>query len=146
LPRTIPDSAVQKIDDLVGNIGKDEIFRLVSVGTPFEDFTPIKFDMIFSYDDLNVTESVDLTLEHVVYLRNNYLLQLPLGHHCEIYVRINSGRPKLFDCLPVDSYESVKIGICNRFDWTELRSRLEQSRKEFEEWKVRTKYVPKDDT
>jgi hypothetical protein len=131
----LTDIEITKIDQLTADIEKDEVFRLVSIRTPFDDFTPIKFDMIFRYEDLDCTESVDLALEHVVHLRNNYLLQLPLGHHCEIYVNINSGRPKLFDLLPIDSYDRIKIGICNKSDWPILRSRLNQSRIEIEERK-----------
>lgn len=98
--------------------------------------------MVFSYDDLNVTESVDLVLEHIVFLHNNYLLKLPLGHHCEIYVKSNSGPPKLFDQLPIDSYDRVKIGICNKSDWSTLRNKLEISRKEMEEWRQNSKNYP----
>ena len=138
----LTDIEIKKIDELTEDIGKDQVFRLVSVRTPFEGFTPIKFDMIYSYEDLNHTESVDLVLEHIVYLQNNYFLQLPLGHHCEIYVKIKSGKPKLFDLLPIDSYDRVKIGICNKSDWTTLRTRIEQSKIEIEEWKRSTKNYP----
>lgn len=138
----LTDLQIAKIDELGKDIGKDDVFRLVSVHTPFEDFTPITFDMVFSYDDLNVAENVELILEHIVYLRDNYLLQLPLGHHCEIYVKIKSGRPKLFDQLPIDSYDRVRIGICNMSDWSALRNELEISKKEIEEWRQNTKNYP----
>lgn len=121
----ITDAEIRKIDELTKDIGKDEVFRLVSVRTPFNEFTPIKFDMIFSYDDLDITENVDLVLEHIIWLHNNYLLQLPLGHHCEVYIKSKSGRPKLFDLLPIDSFGRVRIGICNKSDWASLRVRIE---------------------
>jgi hypothetical protein len=122
----ITDLEVKKIDELTRDVKRHEVFRLASIGTPFEDFTPIKFDMVFSYDDLDVTERVDLVLEHVVYLHDNYLLQLPLGHHCEVYVKINSGRPSLFDLLPTDSYDKIKVGICNKSDWMTVKSNIQQ--------------------
>lgn len=125
----------QKIEQLEKDILKDNVFRLVSVQTPFEEYTPVKFNLVFDYQNLNEIENCDLTVYHILYLKYNYINQLPLGHHCEIFVECEINNPKLFKRLPIDSYDSVKIGICNKDDWTNIKSQLEESKRNFEKWK-----------
>ncbi|WP_062063007.1 hypothetical protein [Aquimarina longa] len=126
----------QKIDELEKDIIKENVFRLVSVRTPIEEFTPVKFDMIFDYENLNDTETVNLTVSHIL-LRNYYLMQFPLGHHCEIIVSCESGKPKLFEKLMTDDYDSIKIGFCNQSDWKNIKNQLMESKVEFEKWKIK---------
>ncbi|WP_299611384.1 hypothetical protein [uncultured Aquimarina sp.] len=131
----LTDRESQKIDALQKDILKDNVFRLVSVRSPIEEFTPVKFNMIFDYQNLHDIETADLTVSHILFLKNNYLIQFPLGHHCEIFVSCESGKPKLFDRLPIDNYDSISIGICNQSDWPEIKNKLKESRLEFEKWK-----------
>ncbi|MFD1002169.1 hypothetical protein ACFQ21_22785 [Ohtaekwangia kribbensis] len=133
----------EKIDRFTDDIKNDNIYRLVSVGTPMEDFTPVTFDLIFDMQDLSITEETNLSLEHILWLRNNYLIQLPKGHHCEIFVRCHSGIPELFKLLPIDSYDRIKIGLCNKEDWNEVRNSLIESKREFESWNLHNN-LPKD--
>ncbi len=125
----------QKIEQLEKDILRDNVFRLVSIHTPIEECTPVKFDLVFDYENLNKVEDCDLTVSHILYLRNNYLSQLPLGHHCEVFVECEPNIPELFDTLPIDSYDSIKIGICNKTDWPTIKAELEESKRSFEKWK-----------
>lgn len=117
-----------KIKEFEGDFVKDTVFHLVSVSTPIEEFTPIKFNLIFDYENLEQTERCDLKVLHILYLRNNYLFQLPMGHHCEILVECKNHPPQLFKNLPIDSYGSIQLGFCNEEDWPKLKAQLLKSR------------------
>ncbi len=130
---TIEES--KKIEQLEKDLINNNVIRLVSVHTPIEEYTPVKFNLVFDYENLNQTENCDLTVSHILYLRNNYLSQFPLGHHCEVFVECEPNIPELFDKLPIDFYDSIKIGICNKSDWPTIRSELEDSKRNFEKWK-----------
>jgi len=131
----ITELEINKIDQLTKDIADEDLFSLVSVGTPMEDFTPVKFDMIFDLEDLELTEEADLTVEHVVWLRKYYLLQLPHSHHCDIFIRSASGTPRLFETLPIDNYDKLRIGICKKTDWPEIKLQKIEARREMEEWR-----------
>jgi hypothetical protein len=133
--RPITELEINKIDQLTGDITREDLFSLVSIGTPMEDFTPVKFNMIFDFENLERTEDAELTVEHVVWLRKHYLLQLPHSHHCHIFVRSAAGTPRLFETLPIDSYDKIRIGICNKIDWPEIKLQTIESRKRNEEYR-----------
>jgi len=125
----------QKIEQLEKDLINNNVIRLVSVYTPIEEYTPVKFNLVFDYENLNQIENCDLTVSHILYRRNNYLSQLPLGHHCEVFVQCEPNIPRLFDKLPIDSYDSVKVGICNMADWPTIKAELEESKRRIEKWK-----------
>ena len=125
----------EKIDRLTTDLHKEEVFRLVSVLTPFEAATPIEFDMVFDHEDLQTTERCHLILNHILYLKNNYLTELPRGHHCEIFVECRGHTPQLFQKLPIGQYDTVKLGICNHEDWPAIKTQLEESNRITEAWK-----------
>lgn len=130
----------QKIEELERNLTNENLVRLVSVSSLFDDYTPVSFDTVFDYKTLENIEHCDITVSHIIHLRNYYLDQFPLGHHCELFVKCKPNVPELFNLLPVDSYDSIKIGICNQADWPEIKSKLTKHRLEFKKRYGKTPY------
>jgi len=124
-----------KIEQLEKDILKDNVLRLVSFLTPIEEYTPIKFDLVFDFYNLNKVEDCELTLLHILFRRDNYLMQLPLGHHCEIFIECEHKIPKLLSKVSMDFYDSIDIGICNKTDWPNIKAELEKSRRNLEKRK-----------
>ncbi|MGB0869818.1 MAG: hypothetical protein ACPGSD_09490 [Flavobacteriales bacterium] len=125
-----------KIDQFEKDILKRNVLRLESIRTPFEESTPIKFDLVFDYENLHVIEHCNLTVLHILFRRNNYLSQLPLGHHCEVFIECEDITPELFDKLPMDTDDgSSSIGVCNKTDWPSIKAEFEESRKNYQKWK-----------
>ena len=127
--RKISQAEIEKIDQFGIDILNENVFRLVSVRTPIQDFTPVKFNMIFDYENLDNIENVKIAIEHILHLNNNYLTQLPLGHHCEVFANCLEGKPKLFNKLPINNYDNIKIGICNESDYYEIKNEIDNYRK-----------------
>ena len=62
-------------------------------------------------------------------------MQLPLGHHCEIFIECEHKIPKLLSKVSMDFYDSIDIGICNKTDWPNIKAELEKSRRNLEKRK-----------
>ncbi|RZJ99274.1 MAG: hypothetical protein EOO46_22625 [Flavobacterium sp.] len=116
------------IDHLFQIVDQNDVFCLVSVSTPMEFKTPYQLDLLFDFYNLEESEKCEISVEHIVYLRNYILPSSQTGHHCLIVVRVYGEIPSLFSKLPVDNYQQIVLGACNYRNWELIKKDFIQSR------------------